>query len=371
MNRWLLLLVILFIVYLFYDDIITFLYSHFGSKQSNSEDDKRSKNFNGNWVDKSYGHILKQNNLRLNNNNKIPQKLEIPTIDIDDLTREKFVKLTNNFTFPIVVKGFLKKSRACNVWNLDYLSGNYGQIELPIIGDGSTKNQGNYLKRMSGDYQMMKLSDHIDSIKKGKKTYLNNVSRIFGLYPELLDDMELEQITKYTGVNVKDGDNVTHMFLGGKGTGSSLHCSITGNFFYNIKGQKRWILIHPKWSRYLMPNISATGLFVVSQLDLLNTKQMPSLSYYDFTLDEGDLFFNPPWWWHAVQNKTEYTIGCANRFSNFWVGLKNNPLYTSIFFSHPVANYQDFNFSSKREANLNFDRALLRDILGKSKSQAL
>jgi len=76
------------------------------------------------------------------------------------------------------------------------------------------------------------------------------------------------------------------------------------------------------------------------------------------------LFFNPPFYWHAVTNKTDYTIACANRFTNFWSAFKNNPLYSIILFSHPVANYNDFGkFKTRKESNIGFDKALLADIL--------
>lgn len=58
--------------------------------------------------------------------------------------------------------------------------------------------------------------------------------------------------------------------MGGKSTGTSLHCSITGNFFYNIKGNKLWYLIDPKHTKYLRPILSRTGLFAVSRLDICN-----------------------------------------------------------------------------------------------------
>ena len=43
-------------------------------------------------------------------------------------------------------------------------------------------------------------------------------------------------------------------------------------------------------------------------------------------LNPGDVLINPSWWWHAVKNVTDETIGCATRWL---VPMRNsNPLYT-------------------------------------------
>ena len=141
--------------------------------------------------------------------------------------------------------------------------------------------------------------------------YINNVSRIFGYHPELLDSLDLEKIKYYSGEDIKNEVHITNLFIGGKDTGSSLHCALTGNFFYNIKGQKLWYLIHPKYTKLLKPLLSRTGLFSVSQLAIcVHAKKGAVLNIprYEMLLDEGDMLFNPPWYWHAVINKSAYTI---------------------------------------------------------------
>ena len=147
-------------------------------------------------------------------------------------------------------------------------------------------------------------------IKLEKPVYVNNVSRIFGFYPELIDDMELDNIKDKIGIDLKNSNEVNHMFLGGKSTGTTLHASYIGNFFFNIKGIKKWYLIHPKYSNILLPTLSRTGLFAVSKVDIFHKNDLTEkVPRYEFELNEGDLLFNPPWWWHAVKNQTDYTIG--------------------------------------------------------------
>lgn len=351
--------------------LIALLNSHFGSNLSTAESDSKDKK-NNNWIS-----VMWENQIQKSYQNSPLTKnvlpTQIPTIAMKALTKEKFIALSENFTRPIVVKGFLKECPAVQKWNLDFFAKKYGDVDLPVIQDGSIEGHKKYIGSYGAyGHQYIKMKDFIESVKKGKKQYINNVSRIFGLHPELLDDMELEKIQKYTGEDIKNEIHITNIFIGGKGTGTSLHCAFTGNFFYNIKGNKKWYLIDPKYTKYMLPQLSRTGLFAVSRLDICGAKKgdyVLNIPRYEVVLDEGDLLFNPPWWWHAVSNNSEYTIACANRFKKTTSALKNNFLFTLIFASHPIANYQDFHggVKTREEANLHFDKALIGDILRSSK----
>ena len=295
----------------------------------------------------------------------------INSIQYEDLTKQKFIELTENFRRPLVIRGFLKHTQACREWNLDFFSDNYGDTVLPTIVNANITNHKNYIASPNGEqYDYVTIREFIQSLKTGGKMYINNISRIFGYHPELLDYLELENIEKYTGIDMKNEMHITQLFFGGNKTGTSLHCSITGNFFYNVKGRKHWYLIDPKYSKYLKPLLSRTGLFAVSQLDICNansTDAVLAIPRLEVVLSEGDLLFNPPWYWHAISNESEYTIACANRFTNFFVGFKNNFLYSLLFFSHPFLNYTNFgNFKTREESNIKFDKALLSDILKKT-----
>jgi hypothetical protein len=361
-----LIILILVCILLNYLNIISILNSHFGTNLSTQESDNKTKSIK-NIISKLYDDEI---DTYYNNSpyTEYTEPTNVPSIDVKNLTIEKFIKLTNNFTTPLVVKNFLKDSVAVKKWDLDFFANKYGDTKLPVIENADINEHKNYINSKTPEkYKYITMKEFTDSIKQGKKVYINNVSRIFGEHPELLNDLDLGKIKKYTGEDIKDEVHITNLFFGGKGTGTSLHCSITGNFFYNIKGKKLWYLIDPKYTKYLRPILSRTGLFAVSLLDICTSKQGDyplSIPRYEVLLEEGDMLFNPPWYWHAITNKTDYTIACANRFTNFWSGFKNNPLFTLIFFSHPIANYNDFGkFKTRKDANIGFDKALLSDIL--------
>jgi len=117
--------------------------------------------------------------------------------------------------------------------------------------------------------------------------------------------------------------------MGGPGTGSSLHCAVGGNFFFNVHGKKRWVLIEPKYSRHLCSMPSKNFEFVISGRDIENPDDiLNKIPKYEVTLEPGDVLYVAPWWWHYVKNLTPFTIGCAVRdHSAYRQSFQNNPMY--------------------------------------------
>ena len=52
------------------------------------------------------------------------------------------------------------------------------------------------------------------------------------------------------------------------------------------------------------------------------------LKYVD--LEPGDMLFNPPWEWHAIQNYPGLSIGVPIREANYMLSFSNNFQYSSI-----------------------------------------
>lgn len=315
-------------------ELLSLLNSYLGSNVSTGESDRNTELHNQNVMCSHYeGKIWE-----LYDNCPFRTYVlhtPVPEIHVNNLTREKFLQLSNNLSTPLVVRGFLKDTPAVKKWSPQYFAKHYGGSVLPVIANGEVSKMKGYGRT---DHKYMKLADICQSILNGEKMYLNNVSRIFGLHPELLNDMQLENVKKYTNIDVKHSDNITNMFMGGKNTGTSLHCAMTGNFFYNIKGCKLWYLIDPKYTPYLLPSSSRTGLFAVSRINIFNAKpgdHIFNIPRYKVVMKSGDLLFNPIWYWHAIKNLSKITIACANRYDSYLTGFKNNPLYSTIFFYIP------------------------------------
>jgi Cupin-like domain len=371
---WILLLLILILtVWYYWFSVVSIMNSHLGDRFSAKEADNEKKE-TGNFISEMYRNEVYWN-LKNSPFQEYVAPEDPPTLSPEEASEKKFLEASLDFTRPVVIKGLLKDSNASQKWSLDYFAENYGDLELPVVIDASIEMHKKYIKRtdQSDNATYMTIKDIMARIGRGEKTYINNVSRIFGLHPELVDDLELEHIEPATGVDMKNATNVNQLFFGGKGTGTSLHSAITGNFFVNIKGRKHWYLIDPIHTNYMLPSMSRTGLFAVSHLDICGAKKGDyalNIPRYEVVLEEGDVLYNPPWWWHAIANESDYTIACANRYINVGAAMSNNLLYSAIFASHPIANYYDFwgsTDNSREDNNMLIDKALVGDIMMRDK----
>jgi len=159
--------------------------------------------------------------------------------------------------------------------------------------------------------------------------YVNNVTQIFHDYPNLVDELNLDTLkTAEPKISPKTWLKI-NLFMGGPGTGSSLHCAVGGNFFFNVHGRKKWVLIHPKYSKFLKSTPSKDFEFVISGYDMENQSEiLKKIPKYEVILEPGDVLYVASWWWHYVKNMTDFTIGCSVRdHSAYWQSFKNNPMF--------------------------------------------
>ena len=235
--------------------------------------------------------------------------------------------ITNNYTRPVVIKGLIKDYKCVKKWNIEYLSKNCGTIRV----DGFTKsNNKDFLTDQFRNVQVLKnikFSKACDMIKNNKGIYINNFHSIFLKCKLLQDDLDLSKLEKLFPIKYT---NTSQLFFGPKGTGTTLHCAMKSNVFFNIKGKKKWTFIDPKYSKYMKGAISNNGLFVVSKHNYFRDPSiLENIPKYEIVLEEGDVLFNPCWWWHCVENLTNYSIGVANRSDlGFSLINSNNNIYT-------------------------------------------
>lgn len=254
----------------------------------------------------------------------------IPIIQADQLTPELFNELSENRTRPIVIKGLLRNTKAVKQWNKDYFR-QYGDTKVfTFIGD---LNDPMIYKSFtqSVDCEKITLHQFLDNVENPqKKMYINNVTSIFMDNPTLVDDMSLD-IIKRTGSQLnKNTWKMINFFMGEKGTGSSLHCAAGGNFFFNIHGKKKWILIDPKYYMFLKSTPAKDLSFVISGRDMEDPHDnvLTALPKHEIILEPGDVLYNAPWWWHYVKNESDFTIGCAVRdHFTYWQSFYNNWMF--------------------------------------------
>ena len=231
-----------------------------------------------------------------------------------------------------------------------------GKCKVMGIENANILNQFDNIKIIKD----LDFSKACDMIENNEKIYINNFHSIFWDCENIQKDLNISKMEKMISMKYK---NCSQLFFGPKGTGTTLHCAMKSNFFFNIKGRKKWTFIDPKYSKYMKGALSESALFVVSKLDYFKNKSiLDKIPKYEIILEEGDVLFNPCWWWHCVENLSNYTIGVANRSSlGFKIINSNNNLYTlCTIITRPYQLYKLYHSTEKD------NKALLDvDVTGK------
>ena len=336
--------IILFIMYFNSYFIIFFIKNLLGKDFPIKEHDELNKFHDNptNFIDDIYyyycDHKLKNLNKYYDN---LPQKnntFVLPSINADQV--DLIQQYTNNYRTPLVIKGLIKDFPCVKKWDIQYLKKYCGQY----LVKGFTKSDGTEM--LTDQFNNVKVLENVrfsnacDMIQNGEQIYINNFHSIFIDCKILQKDLDLKKLNEITPIDYAD---TSQLFFGPKGTGTTLHCAMKSNIFYNVKGQKKWTFIDPKYSEYLTAVLSNNGIFVVSKLNYFKDKSiLRHIPKFEYTLEEGDVLFNPSWWWHCVENMSEYTIGVANR-SNLGFDFfdNNNNIFTiNSFLTRPYELYK-------------------------------
>lgn len=260
-----------------------------------------------------------------------PSNLQLPEIDASDLNPELFRLISQNKTHSIVIRGLIKNTSAVKNWNSDYFEDNYGDTQLLTLRQPDDGYVGAYTSfNEAVDFRKISLKDSIQTMKTdSEKLYINNITEIFHNHPELVDELELNSLVTAEPKITPETWLKINMFMGGLGTGSSLHCAVASNFFFNVHGKKKWVLIHPKYSKYLKSMPSKGFEFAISGYNIEEPSEiLEKIPKYEVILEPGDVLYNAPWFWHYVKNITDFTIGCAIRdHTTYQQSFKNNPMF--------------------------------------------
>ena len=162
--------------------------------------------------------------------NKTQQVDRIVDISEKDL-KQNYI----NRGIPVVMEGRAKNWKCVKQWSLDWLSENYSKDEVAIFDPLNAKND-------SIDYSVEKttLKDVIESIKLGDTNKYSRFNRILYDHPELIDDFDWKWL--YNMRNKISSGKTFQVFIGGKGSKTSLHCATENNLFTQVSGKKHWYL---------------------------------------------------------------------------------------------------------------------------------
>lgn len=245
---------------------------------------------------------------------------EVPRVSIDTLETPEFAQYVKE-PCPLIIHGAAAATQATTEWTPAFFGEKYGSFACVLATDSRQNLPGT-------------IADAVDDILAAKEEarYAHNIADIFNDHPDLEAQLELDRFLPHLGPGRHLG---THLFIGGSRTGTAFHCANNLNVFFNVFGEKQWFFVHPKHTFWMYGVLHKTGAYGDSPIDhrksaAAQRDEFPlfeQVPVYSARLGPGDVLINPPWWWHAVDNLTIATIGCAVR----WLPYKirdANPVFS-------------------------------------------
>lgn len=245
-----------------------------------------------------------------------------------DLSLKEFKNHYIKKGIPVVLEGKANDWACSKNWSLDYFKKLYGEEEILFVNHEAIEDP----------YERILLKDILEEIQKGNKSKYYRFYPLLQRHPEHIKDFDYEWILKARQRFTIGGENF-QVFAGAKGSYTPMHNAFSCNIFTQAYGQKEWYLYPPYYSMIFDPdpaqniyrNISSRqgGAFNPFEPDY---EKFPLFKYIDrihVELNAGDVFYNPPYWWHAVKNPSE-SIGVGYRWMPPLHCFKSSPLYYSL-----------------------------------------
>jgi Cupin-like domain len=226
---------------------------------------------------------------------------------------------------PVIIEGGAKDWDCVKNWSLEYFKNLYGEEEILFVNH----------ERIEDDYERLKLKEVIDGINSGKGKYY----RFYPLlkkHPEHIKDFDYEWMLKarHKWILMEN----FQAFIGGKDSYTAMHNAQADNIFTQVYGEKDFYIFPPEQSVIFDPdpvqNVYRNGSYRNEKGEVFNPFEPdyelhPMYKYVDkvsVNLKAGDIFYNPPYWWHAVKNPSE-SIGVGYRWVSPINSFKRGPLY--------------------------------------------
>jgi len=293
------------------------------------------------WYKRVHNSILR--NLQQQNLDRSQLKMTIPTVNLVEISPEKFWQKYVKTSTPVIIKGGAKHTYAYQNWTPEMFGNRLGEVEVRILNNNEPV--------------IGKLKEVIDSKGTERKLYLSFCSNIFSYHPELADELGYLNFRKYMGGNSTQFIGA-QLFLGvHRATGTGAHCAGGYNLFFQIAGKKKWTFVHPDYLWLMYPMLDRDFGFCASFLKKNYDEQYlnryaPLQQYcpkYEAVLEPGDILLNPPWLWHAINNLTDETVAVATRW--FPLGIKRSNTFFDLMQLLSPQIWQDRFFALSRNSD--------------------
>lgn len=230
-------------------------------------------------------------------------------IEIDIATEINENDLINSYLIPnrpVLLKGFMKKSKIFTKWTKDFLLENYGDMLFTLNSSIKGKNLAQ---------KQFFLKDYLNYIEKPDEfNYYMGGWQFENDRKELLLDIDTPEVFKCitSDWDEKQQMKMRWLFIGPAYSYIPMHIDFynTAAWHVVLEGQKTWYFFSPDQEKYLynfevdMNNIDYEKYPLLKEANCIYCVQEP-----------GDLVFNPSGWIHQVIN-TKPVISFSENYIN-------------------------------------------------------
>ena len=233
---------------------------------------------------------------------------EVHTVErLKEITPRDFRRRYLAKGVPVVIENGARNWPLATRWSFEQFRERYGEEDIKLV----------QRKGVAADHEIIsgrefseeiKFNDFLDQVLNGGTKYMR-FSPLLEKFPELLDDFDHDFFKHMCGNRF----GLTYqLFMGATGTFTPLHNAMTGFFFVNVSGVKRWALIPNHYLPVLNPDADGFGYnHSKAEADLSNVADFPGVECIDrmeAVMQPGDVLYLPSWMWHSVKNEAP-TIG--------------------------------------------------------------
>jgi lysine-specific demethylase 8 len=251
---------------------------------------------------------------------------------IDRVRNISDLELKKNYIdkgIPVVMVRKAKEWACVKKWSPDWLLENYCDDKVSIF-NASTQE----MTDVNYSVEETILKDVLNAMKEGDTSKYSRFNRLLYDHPGLIEDFDWKWL--YNRRNIISSGKTFQVFIGGKGTRTTLHSASEHNLFTQVYGSKHWYLYPPENDVIFEPPVTRTPYFhSMFDPESPNLEVFPNAKYlqaWECKLEAGDVLFNPPSWWHQVTN-LEDSIGVGFRWFSPTDSFKLSFMQTLLTFT--------------------------------------
>lgn len=220
---------------------------------------------------------------------------------VEDISRENFYNDYVNPGKPVIIRSRNTNWKALN-WDNDYFRQHADGIKLAIKTGNVSEGKREYMYLSQFAERVERYEEELNTKDNPEKPgYLHDVP-FFYLFPELVGDIEPFPAHLFPKYYAKDWFNYIQFFMGTTGSLTPLHFDtlLTNNLFFQVKGQKRFILISEDQKDQCYIKGWRWSNFNPDQPDFEKFPKARGIKASEAIIGPGDILFMPSGMLHQV-----------------------------------------------------------------------